>query len=201
MKNNRSGKAAIFKQQDITKIRKNLTNEKHRLIFEIALHTGERMGAICQLQVSDVYADAANSVPHETITFQARTRKARPDGTRETRQVPVHENLKEHLKSYQPPESGYLFPGRITRNDLNSKPITRRAVDKYWRELFTKLNMDNRGFSTHSTRRTLITALDNNGVSVKQMKAITGHKNTDVLLGYIDTNPERLKNTINAIQI
>ena len=182
MKNQRSGKATIFTEKDIAKIRKNLDNPKHRLIFEIALYTGERMGAVCQLKVSDVYADAENRIPHAEITFKARTRKARPDGTSDTRQVPIHESLREHLKNYMPPITGYLFPGRKNNKTGIANHISYRAVAKYWQNLFLSLNMDKRGFSTHSTRRTLITALDNNGVSVRQIQAITGHKNINTVL-------------------
>ena len=73
MKKNRNGKAAIFNTEEIKKIRKAFDVAHHRCIFEISLFTGERMGAIVQLQVTDVYRDATNSIPHDLITFQVRT--------------------------------------------------------------------------------------------------------------------------------
>ena len=137
MKNRGCGKAAIFKKNDIAKIRKSF-NAQHRLIFEIALFTGERMGAIAQLKVLDVYADPARSVPHEQITFAARTRKARPDGSRETRQIAIHPELAEYLKIYRPSATYYLFPGRAKNSEtVDNTHITRRAIDKYWREQFS----------------------------------------------------------------
>jgi integrase/recombinase XerD len=201
MKNNRSGKAAIFAKNDIAKIRKHLKNEKHRLIFEIALFTGERMGAVTQLKVSDVYADARASIPHDEITFAARTRKARPDGSRQTRQIPIHPTLIDYLKTYKPPENGFLFPGGKNGKSGDDTHITTRAIDKYWRSLFVKLGFDKRGFSTHSPRRWLINELDRNGVGAKRIQKITGHKNINVLMGYIETNNEQIKNALSTIEV
>jgi len=199
MKNQGSGKAAIFKSSDIIKIRRSF-NQRHRCIFEIALFTGERMGAVVQLKVSDVYADPINSIPHDKITFPARTRKARPDGSRQTRQIAIHPELAEHLKNYKPPREGYLF---FTPNQKQEghNHITRRAIDKYWREQFLKLGMDKKGYSTHSPRRWLITQLASNGIAIKKIQQITGHKNLNVLLGYIEASEEELKSAIATVRI
>ncbi len=82
-----------------------------------------------------------------------------------------------------------------------TKSYTRRAVDKYWREQFLKLGLDHKGFSTHSTRRWLITQLVNNGVNLKTVQSITGHKSVNVLLGYVEGNEEIVKHALNTIQI
>ena len=81
MKNKGYGKAAIFNSRDVEKIRKAFTVPHHRCIFEIALYTGERMGAIVQLKVSDVYASPIKRTVHPVITFASNTRKKRPDGS------------------------------------------------------------------------------------------------------------------------
>ena len=65
MKKNRHGKAAIFNSEEIKKIRKGFDVPHHRCIFEISLFTGERMGAIVQLKVDDVYRDSLNSIPQD----------------------------------------------------------------------------------------------------------------------------------------
>ena len=203
MKRNRCGKAAIFTNRDIEKIRKAFTIPYHRCIFEIALYTGERMGAICQLNVADVYADPVLRTPYNLITFAASTRKKRPDGSTETRQVPLHPDLKDFLKAYIPPLKGYLFPSNCNKNKTDiafSKHITRRAIDKYWRGQFIKLNLDRKGFSTHSCRRWLITQLAHNGIDVKTIQQITGHKSINVLLEYIEADEKRISNALGTIR-
>lgn len=48
MKNHGKGQAAIWTPQIIRKMRSRLVSPQQRLIFEISLFTGERMGAITQ---------------------------------------------------------------------------------------------------------------------------------------------------------
>lgn len=202
MKNNRHGKAGIFSPDDIKKVRRAVLIPHHRCIFEVALFTGERMGAIVQLTVNDVYRDAARSIPHEMITFSARTRKARPGGTRETRQVPLHPELKSFLESYKPPLEGYLFPGRETKaNSSSNNHITYNAVQKYWKVIFAGLGIDHRGYSTHSSRRWLITNLVRNGTDIKTVQTITGHKNVNVLLGYVGADSQVCRNALAAVTV
>ncbi|MEO0686876.1 MAG: site-specific integrase, partial [Cyanobacteria bacterium J06649_11] len=98
MKNNRFGQAAIITTDDYIKIRKHQKNAKHKIILDIAWFTGERWGAIVQLAANDCYF--TNGEVKSVITFKSNTRKASPDGTRLTRQVPVHDTLKEHLSAY-----------------------------------------------------------------------------------------------------
>ena len=202
MKKNRHGQAGIFTSDDIKKIRRNIAPAHHRCIFEIALFTGERMGAIVQLTVDDVYRDPVKSIPHEMITFPARTRKARPDGTRETRQVPVHPDLQSYLEFYQPRLDGFLFPGRVTKANLSApKHITYNAVYQYWTKLFADLGIDYRGYSTHSSRRWLITNLVHNGTDLKTVQTITGHKNVEVLLSYVGVDSQMCKNALAGVTV
>lgn len=190
MKNNRHGKAAIFTADEIVRIRKALGNLTfHRALFEIALLTGERIGAIIQLQVSDVYRDDGSL--QSKITFQANTRKNKDC----TRQVDLHPDLANFLRSYTPPSQGYLFPGR------GDSHITYNGVYLYWKEIWAKLGLDHRGFSCHSTRRWFITQLVQNGTDIATCRAITGHKNTGILLGYVADNEKRRKNAIASIKI
>ena len=192
MKQNRFGQAAIFKPHEIKKIRAAF-NSKHRAIFEIALFTGERIGAICRLRVSDVF-DESGAV-REKITFIALHRKACA-GKRETRQVAIHPDLRSFLEGMKLPKSEYLFPS----TDM-TKPISYDSVYQYWQVKFAELGLDHRGFSCHSTRRWFITNLIRNGVDIRTVQAITGHKSTRVLLNYVDTDERVSERAIATLQI
>ena len=187
MKKDRCGKAAIFTRDEITKIRRAFDIPHHRCIFELALWTGERMGAIVQLRVDDVYLDVERGILQQVITFPAQTRKARPGGARETRQVSIHPDLASYLTNYRPKQnSGYLFPAYPDRTVSINKHIHYNAVYLYWKQKFLELGLDHRGFSCHSTRRWFITQLVRNGIDIKTIQSITGHKNIAVLLGYVE---------------
>ena len=193
-KNNRHGQAAILSDVEIRKIRKAFTLDKHKLMFDIAVFSGERWGAICQLEIGDVYSDPRKGIPHEQITFRAMTRKSAPDGTRTTRQVPVHPTLKERLRAYRPPPYGYLFLNRD-----GTKFMSMRAADKFFRRAVERAGLESRGISTHSTRRTFITKLYLNGVDIYVLQKLTGHKTLSSLLKYVEVSQNRVNQAISCL--
>lgn len=202
MKQNRHSEAAIFTSEDIENIREAFDVAHHRCIFEIALFTGERMSAIVQLSVDDVYLHPAGSIPHDMITFQARTRKAPADGIKKTRQVPLHPALKSYLESYWPESEGYLFPGRRTKASLaRGNHISYDSVYQYWQRKFCELGIDHKGFSTHSSKRWLITNLVRNGTDLKTLQHITGYQNPSVLLSYLEADNQICQNALAAVTV
>jgi len=186
-KNNRHGQAAIFSQSDLGRIRRQLQKPEHRLLFDVARYTGERIGAIRQLRVENAYDFAGRPLPE--ITFQAQTRKADRRGRRNTRQCPVHPELREILLNNDPPAGGYLFPGE-------HGPLSAQACDSFLRRAIANAGLAHKGFSTHSFRRTLITRLSEMGVELRTIQAITGHQDLKSLQRYIEVDPKRAARAI-----
>lgn len=191
---NRSGKAKILSDAELSKIRKALNTPSQRLLFDILRYTGERVGAVVQLQRLDVYEP--NGKPREYITFRAQTRKAAPGGKRRTRQLVIYPTLAESLAEFTPAaDSPWLFPAR-------SDPyfhITRQGVDDFIRRACDRAGLGGRGISLHSFRRTLITRLHEKGVGVGTIKAITGHASLRSVQEYIDVSEEQVKNALNQL--
>lgn len=191
-KNSGHGQASLLTETDFIRIRKALVNRKHRLFFDIARWTGERWGAICQLQVGDVYADAYRSTPHAYIQFRAATRKADPSGARSTRQVPVHAQLREILEAFKPPLEAYLFPSM----QRPGRPIVWSTADKFLRAALLRAGLDEKGISTHSTRRSFITSLYLRGVDPATLMQVTGHRDIKSLMRYVELSPDRAREAI-----
>ncbi len=190
MKNARKGKAAIWDSNTIKKMRSRLISPQQRLIFEISLFTGERMGAITQLKVSDCYK---NGRVLDTITFASSTRKSTKHGVAATRQVAVHPDLKYHLERYTPLTQGYLFP---TRSKCGH--ITTSAVDKYWRCIFADFGLS--GYSTHSSRRWVINQLRKSGISIVTIAETMG-MNILTVRHYLDDDPIECKRAIATLTV
>lgn len=191
-KNNRQGKAAIWTKPVIKKMRRELKLAHQRLIFEISLYTGERMGAIVQLQVSDVY-DSHGKVL-EMITFGSKTRKSSKHGVASTRQIYMHPELKVHLENYEPPSQGYLFPASFD----TAKHLTTRAVDDCWRKILNGAGYY--GYSTHSSRRWLINQLRSNGIEIVTI-AETMAINVATVRKYLDEDPAACKRAIATLTV
>ncbi|MBC6436211.1 site-specific integrase [Nostoc sp. HG1] len=190
MKNNRNGQAAVLTDADYSKIRKQIHSQKYKLLLDLAWYTGERWGALVKLQIQDVYS--ADGIPSEYINFRARTRKAAPNGKRETRQVPIHDILAQSLAAYKPEtDSLYFFPSRV-----GDEPMGLRWADKILREAVDKAGLAAKGISTHSTRRSFITKLARLGVSLATIKKATGHTDLKVLARYIEVTDDDVRQAI-----
>lgn len=191
MKIDRHGKAAIISDTDYYKIRKSLKSKKYRLLLDVARFTGERWGAITQLLVTDVLDAAGNVRSH--ITFRAATRKANPKGDRRTRQVAVHPELRESF------EANSLCLSQVWLFESPMKPtspITLRAADLMFRAALRIARLENKGYSTHSTRRTFITRLWERGVDLHTIQLTTGHQDLKSLVGYVEADPDRVAKAI-----
>lgn len=178
----RHGQATPINEFAYHKIRKNTLQENHKLLLDIAYYTGERWGAILQLQVGDIYADPSKRSLLNQITFRASTRK----GGKDTRQVPIAPDLAIKLKAIAPPVSGWLFPGEKMGDHL-----TLRAADRMLRRALERAGLADQGYSTHSFRRGFITDLHNRGLSVKVIQSLTGHKSLQVLSRYIEISEQQ----------
>lgn len=166
-----------------------MSNQKHHLLFDIARYTGERWGAIVQLRRLDVFDERGKVL--QQITFRSSTRKADTSGKRTTRQVPIHPTLGELLATY--PVDGHsvwLFPGD------GDNHLTLRAADLMLRRAIQRVNLEHKGYCTHSTRRTFITRLWESGVDIHTIQIITGHKDLKSLIRYIEADPKRIERAI-----
>lgn len=188
-KNNRRGKAEVISDSDFVKIRKQVRTDKYKLLLDLAWYTGERWGALLKLQVSDVYD--AKGRPKEILIFQGIIRKHRPDGTADTVEIPVHDNLKQSLLAFQPGESIWLFPSRC-----GSKPITWRNAYDILKRASESAGMGTRGISTHTTRRSLVNRLRKNGTAKSVIRKITGHRDEKGLDPYIDIDIDEVRGAI-----
>lgn len=186
MKNNRKGQAKLWDATVIKKMRSQLKSPYQRLIFEISLYTGERVGAICQLKVADIYAP--NGKVLEAITFAANTRKSSKHGVAATRQVAIHADLKLALQNFNPPASGYLFASKS-----KSGHIIPRAVDKCWRKILTENGLY--GYSTHSSRRWVINSMRATGIGVVTIAEALG-MTINTVRHYLDNDPRECARAI-----
>jgi integrase/recombinase XerD len=190
---NRQGKAKIWSKPVIKLLRSRLATPPQRLIFEISLFTGERMGAIVQLKVSDVFEEGGKV--RETITFGSASRKSSRHGLASTRQIYIHPHLKVHLENYSCHRgSNFLFPSpRDT-----TKHITARAVDDYWRRILTEHGYY--GYSTHSSRRWVINQLRKTGIEIVTI-AETMAIDIATVRKYLDEDPTACKHAIATLTV
>jgi len=194
-KNNRSGQSKILTDSEFARIRRQLKSDKDRLLFDILRYTGERIGAVVQLKQWDCFNIKGELL--DEITFRAKTRKATAKGKRYTRQLAIHPSLAETLEAYpRYPGNPWLFPSRTAQSQDH---ITPQGADYLLRVAVDRAGLTGKGISTHSFRRTLITKLDEAGVSIKTIQAVTGHRSLASVQRYVETSPERIRQAISVL--
>jgi integrase/recombinase XerD len=194
-KNNRSGQSKILTDSEFSRIRKQLKSDKDRLLFDLLRYTGERLGAVIQLKQWDCYTVKGEVL--EEITFRRSTRKATATGKRFVRQIAIHASLHETLDAYpRYPGNPWLFPSGVKANDGH---ITIQGADYVLRTAVDRAGLGGKGISSHSFRRTLITRLDEAGVSIKTIQAVTGHRSLASVQRYVDVSDERIRQAISLL--
>lgn len=196
-KHNRCGQAEIFTQADYAKLFKVVKNPSHKLMLTVLKYTGERIGAVCQLRLVDVYADVEQRIPAQEIFFRAESRKASPSGERESLSVATHPHLAAILSDIQPKDSVWLFPS----GHRPGKPVSPKSADKWYRLALERAGLKPKGYSLHSTRRTFITMLSRSGVPLPVIRKITGHKSMETLKRYVEVDPEECRHAIESLPL
>jgi integrase/recombinase XerD len=188
MKIDRHGKAKILTQSEIQLLfSQGLQTDRDRALFGICLFSACRINEAVTLQIADVYAPDGQVRPELII------RKASTKGKLATRTIPVFEDLRSLLTSYQPPQrSVYLFPGLDGCKHLNVDSAAR---------VFKKacMRVGIYGASTHSLRRTALTQMSDAGIPLRIVQEVSGHRNLSQLQKYLEVRPEQVRGAIASL--
>jgi len=154
-----------------------------KCLYSTLFYHGLRVSEALKLRVSDI-----QTVQQETAFI------VHGKGSK-YREIPIHEEtlklLDSFLENYPREKDGFIFAhsnkslqakaGRIVR--AFSKPVSRDAVHKNMKSTLLKLGMDI-DRSTHSTRKTTISALFEQGVQDHKIQTLAGHSNPETTLRY-----------------
>jgi integrase/recombinase XerD len=108
--------------------------------------------------------------------------------------VPICSGLRIKLRDYTPspnPED-YLFPG------INER-LSYEAALAYMKKSAEKVGLDDKKIVTHCGRRSCITELARRGTDLRTIQTVSGHASIGNLQRYIETDPDRTRNALEAI--
>ena len=111
------------------------------------------------------------------------------------KEIPLHPKLQEELGLWRTkwPQtfgravegSDYLFP---SQRDL-TRSVTRVSADRALRAATSKLGFN--GVSTHSFRRSALTAASDAGIPVRHIMELSGHQSMSVLQAYLSCTAQQ----------
>ena len=179
-KSNRSGKAAILSQEQLSKL-SNILPEKYSLLSEVMLWGCGRVSECASIKVRNI------NLKDETIILEKSTTK-----TKESRIASIHPDtihkLKNWILKHNLQLDDYIFFSASNNSKCRKgeQHLKFQTIDEYLRKAFDFIGI--KGASSHSFRRSMATNLLNKGFTLREIMLITGHKNIATLQEYLDVD-------------
>ena len=184
------GQAKILTQQEIELLfNEGLQSDRDRALFGICLYTACRIAEACTLKVIDVFTPAG------VIRSEMIIRKGNTKGKLGTRTIPIIQELRLLLETYEHPEHPYLFPGRHLNHRW--KHANPEAASHLFQEACSRVGII--GASTHSLRRSALTQMSNAGIPLRIIQEISGHRNLEQLQKYLEVRSDQVRGAVSAL--
>lgn len=185
--------AKTLTDKELKKVLNFISCHKHaarnRAMLLVTHWSGMRVGSVAALKIGDVVNEDG------TIRDEVRLSAQQVKGGR-SYTVFIAEKLRKELAAYV---------STINTSDP-SKPLfatqkrdhfTANTLCQHFHWLYKQAGIA--GASSHSGRRTFITALANKGVGVRVLMALAGHHNISTTQAYIDVNDEMKRAAVELI--
>ena len=193
-----------FKDESMSKQAKTLTAEELRRVLDYvatrkhstrnralvlcSFYSGCRVGELSSLTYADV-VDDEGGVRNE-IRLKAENTK-----TKEARVVFVNAKLKKELQqyasTYKPSDTKLKF---FNSQKHKSDGYNANTLTQFFHYLYKRAGVF--GASSHSGRRTFITKLASQGVGVRVLMSLAGHRNISTTQAYIDVNDDMKRKAV-----
>jgi len=185
--------AQTLNQRDIKRVLSYCSTRRHTVrdqtIVQFSILAGLRAKELAALCVSDVYDD--NGTVRDQFTLTADQTKGS-----DARTVYISVKLKRVLSAYYPliqhrPSHKPLFQTQ-QRTQFSANTMCQLFLD-----IYKQCGLINA--SSHSGRRTFITRLAEQGVNVRLLAELAGHKHISTTQRYIDVSPDQLSRAVELI--
>ena len=186
MKLNGEGQAAIMTTEQIEKILR-VADPVSAMILQILRYTGERPRAVLNLAQYNCYHNP--NIAKDTIVFPAITRKKAAGKKAKERLVHVVPALKKALEKYEAPPSFYMFP---SPRDL-TKPIGYHCFRLRFEGFLKQAKLNTYNFTLYSYRRTFVTTIAKQGLTLSELMNATGHQSTSSVTRYIEVDENAIE--------
>jgi integrase/recombinase XerD len=201
---NTMSQARVINERELRTILKHCSTQPHalrnRAMLLCTYMAGMRVGEVAALRICDVLG--ADGTILEQISLSA----AQTKGNR-SRTVLVPRKLQDELASYLRQRFGLSNLIAVTYTDTQralfptqknpKRGFTANTLCQLFHKIYRDAHMT--GATSHSGRRTFITRLADQGVGVRVLMALAGHKSIATTQRYIELNPTVMKAAVELI--
>jgi integrase/recombinase XerD len=187
-----SKQAKTLTAEELRRVLDYVATRKHstrnRALVLTSVYSGCRVGELSSLTYTDVVDDEGKV--RDEIRLKAENTK-----TKEARVVFVNSKLKKELQqyasTYKPANKGlkFFYSQKRDSNGYNANTLT-----QFFHYLYKRAGVF--GASSHSGRRTFITKLASQGIGVRVLMSLAGHRNISTTQAYIDVNDDMKRKAV-----
>ena len=185
--------AKTLTDRELRKVLNYIAMRKHaarnRAMLLVTHWSGMRVGEVAALKIGDVLsADGAIKDEVRLLAEQTKGKHARS--------VFLPEKLRKELATYMLGTDTSVTSMPLFATQKRSS-FSANTLCQHFHWLYKQAGID--GASSHSGRRSFITALANKGVGVRVLMALAGHRNISTTQAYIDINDEMQRRAVELI--
>lgn len=164
---------------------------RNRAVLLIMYYAGLRVGEAASLRVADV----VDTQGHVLAEFQLRADQTKG---RHARTVFVSEKLRKELTSYLSATPTLKSKHKLFYSQkVGSDGFSANTLAQHFHYLYKRAGII--GASSHSTRRTFITNLAAQGISVRVLASLAGHRSIATTQAYIDVNDDQKRKAVELV--
>lgn len=187
--------AKTLTQQELKRVLNVTTSQRHaarnRTMLLLTHYAGMRVGEVAALKYSDVM-DSDGTVREQLHLTASQTKG------QEGRTVFLSSRIRKELANYLREHSAKALNGKLFYTQKRAlQGFSANSLAQMFLELYASAGIH--GASSHSGRRTFITNLASQGVSVRVLAQLAGHRSIATTQRYIDVNENMLRNAVELI--
>ena len=191
--------AKVLSRKELQRLLDHVTHGRHperdRVMILLSFRAGLRSKEISGISWSMI-TDASGALA-DTISLPNRASKGRNGG----RQIPMHEDLREALATLMAVRPDKVRYDRPVVYSERADGYSANAVAVWFHDKFRQIGIE--GASSHSGRRTFITALAKKiveaGGSLRDVQQLAGHASLSMTQAYIEGDSAAKKNVMKLI--
>jgi integrase/recombinase XerD len=184
--------AKTLNQQEIKKVLDHVSMRKHslrnRALVQVSFLAGLRANEIASLKYRDVVSEDGKI--KDQIHLTADMTKGN-----DSRTVFISEKLQKELQTYansfKPRDLSAKF---FYSQKRSSSGFNANTICQYFHHLYSRCGIENA--SSHSGRRTFATQISSNGVGIRVLQKLLGHKNIQTTAIYIYASDDMLRKAV-----